>query len=162
MSKLTDLQSEDMAVRYGFLEKPAALHLALKNAPEVATLRNALLIQEISTEQVEAFVAELMRCLVPGQRFEEGTALASLAVALEPMQHPFAERFLSGLAAVTAAELRVPARVAAECLEARKAMTVNLSLVVNAAPIAHGRQATSVRTSALPAGVRIGDSCAVA
>lgn len=98
---------------------PRVLRQMLLRRPEVRTLREAYDAGSLSDEEIRRFVDDLLRQGAACDRFPYQTALAAIAVMLEPRFTPFANEYLNDLARIRSDRFSIAARVARECLNTR-------------------------------------------
>jgi len=98
---------------------PSGLRRILHRRVEVRELRNAYASGCLDQEEIRSFVDELIRDGGATPRFPYQTALAAIAVMLEPCCSPFAEEYLRDLAAIRSTRFTFAAGVARDCKSAR-------------------------------------------
>jgi len=102
---------------------PRVLRQMLLRCPEARALRKAYDTGSLSDEEIRRFVDDLLRLGAACDRFPHQTALAALAVMLEPRFTPFADEYLNDLARIRSDRFLIASRVARECIVARQQTT---------------------------------------
>jgi hypothetical protein len=123
MSQLSRLCSNEFLTRYGFIATPPALRRALQRSGEVRAVRDGLNSGEITENTIRDFANNLLSNLRRGEPFEFEPTIAALAVVLEQRASPFADEFLTDLANLKLAEMKMSIRVARECRAAQRELT---------------------------------------
>jgi hypothetical protein len=137
---LSTIESDDFQSRYWYIGTPTALHRALRRAPEVLAIQNALRTGEVTEEEVQQFSSRLLEDVRKGQLCPHDLTFAALATALEGHTSEFADQYVSSLADLELVELKMSIRVARQCLADRmkstKTTQSTVQLVKLPAPIA--------------------------
>lgn len=102
---------------------PGVLRQMLLRCPEVRALREAYDTGSLSDEEIRRFVDELLRKDAACDRFPYQTALAAIAVMLEPRFTPFADEYLNDLTRIRSDRFSISSRVARECIVVRQRTT---------------------------------------
>ncbi len=95
---------------------------------EVIDIRRALTEGSITTDDVRAFVRELLTDFKGGKRFSGDLVLAAIAVAVESLPGQFADNFLKDLSMVEASETPLAPRVAVLALHQRQQSLTGVTL----------------------------------
>jgi len=123
---LTALDSEDIAQLVFTIATPMAVCSILRTHSDIAAVRRQLFENaDDARQEIEEFVRERLVDLKPKTYFPHEPAFCALAVALETLPMPAAEKFLSELAALKIAEMPLSSRVAALCLRRRQELLIS-------------------------------------
>ena len=122
---LDRLKGDALAGVFGIVPPPAVLRQALQRIPDVLRVSWAVRRGQVTEQMVRDFAAAMTADYQPGKLLPGDLALATLAVALEPCGHHFAEEYLCDLARLKLAEMPHAIRVAQECLKARYTLPMN-------------------------------------
>lgn len=95
---------------------PSVLRSLLVRTPEVRELRRAFDAGEISSEQIQKTVEDLLRKHASKDIFPHQTALAAIAVVFENRFAPFAREYLRDLARLTGSRFWIAGRVGRICV----------------------------------------------
>ena len=123
MTYVKPLFSDEFEMKYGFVENPVALRLALLRAKEVLDFRDALHSGALVVDLLPELVAAIVSKFRVGTRLEDDTSLCAIAVAVEAISHPIVNKFITELSRVRATEFRRPASIASECLRHRRTLS---------------------------------------
>ncbi len=98
---------------------PKVLRRMLVRCPEIRALQDVYDAGSLSDEEIRWFVDDLLRQGAGCERFPFQTALAAVAVMLEPRFTPLADEYLYDLSRIRSDRFLIAARVARECLNTR-------------------------------------------
>jgi hypothetical protein len=127
MTLLERITSDDFIVSVGFDLPSRAMRKVLLNTPECREFRDMYRSGVLTEGTLRRYVRELMGNLTIGQRCPYDTALALMAVGLEPSMDKFADEYLSELSKLELVELPVSISVAKECLAERARLPSNIT-----------------------------------
>jgi hypothetical protein len=122
---LETIRSPDFLARLGYEPPADVMRLALKRTPEMKLFQQQYRAGEITDDMLQAYVDRLMADFRRGEKFRFDATLAFLAVAVESVISPFANRFLEALGSVRLVEMPLSPRVARTVLENRKELSAN-------------------------------------
>lgn len=126
---LTDLDSDEIAQVVFTVATPNAICAILRSRSDIAASKRYLLDNVVEAGQaIEEFVKERLFDLKPRIYFPHEPAFCALAVVLEALPLPLAEKFLSELSALKIAEMPVSSRVAELCLKRRRELLISNTL----------------------------------
>jgi hypothetical protein len=139
---LETIRSADFVARLGYDLPADVMRLALKRTPELKVFQQQYRAGEITDDMLQAYVDQLMADFRRGEKFRFDATLAFLAVAVESVISPFANRFLDGLGSVRLVEMPLSPRVARTVLEHRKELSANSrrEFLIQRPPLSEGSQ----------------------
>ena len=117
--RLALLKSEELDLDIPPTSSPRIFRDLLHARPQVQLVKGELANGQLSEQTVRQFINDLMQLFVRGKRFEYETALAATAVVFEDYFSPYAEEFLTELAALRLSEIALATQVARLCLYER-------------------------------------------
>src|SRR6516225_6441958 len=117
---LDDLATEGFELSLPPVPNVRVLRRLLRQHPTVQVIDRAMLAGAIGDPEIDDLVTRLLEGFRSGRRFPHTTALAAIAVLLEPRFSPFAETFLRDLASLRLEEIRAAIEMAKLCQIARQ------------------------------------------
>ncbi len=121
---LNALDSEHIAQIVFTIATPKALRAILQTNEEIKAVRKQILNNPNAQIEIEEFVRDRLIDLKPKRYFPHEPAFCALAVAIENLPVPMAEKFLNELAELKIAEMPMSSRVAVLCLQRRRELLI--------------------------------------
>lgn len=119
MDALRDLQNEEIQTKGFVISTAEALRAFLEHRPEVASLRKAIEVGEVTSTDIKEYVNELLRSFSTGKKFAHEIDLAAISLALETLPGTFSAEYLEDLSRLQIQELPLAPRIARLCLARR-------------------------------------------
>lgn len=110
------LKSYELALEVGITSSPQMLKRVLSKNKTILDIKENILQNKITADEVEIFVNNLMKDFHKGTLFPHELALASLSVVFEGQETEFAKKFLTQLSSINISEMYVAPYVAKLCL----------------------------------------------
>ena len=116
------LNSDELYACAELIVDSEALRSILERTEELRSLRSSIYSGSITENDLRSVVSSVLFHLQPGEFLDGNVLLAMIAIALEPIQSPFANEYIHDLSSLKLAEMRMCIGVAKVC-KARRAST---------------------------------------
>lgn len=126
---LKELDSNEIAQIVFTVATPNAICAVLRARSDIAAIKRHLFDDAGEAQRdIEGFVRERLIDLKPKTYFPHEPAFCALAVVLETLPVPVAEKLLSELSSLEIAEMPISSRVAKLCLQKRRELLISNTL----------------------------------